>query len=60
MDKKRIITVMTYEQWEEQFKKNLRRFYRRKRKEFLEGLLFAVMFLLLFGGMFTCWLVFGY
>lgn len=60
MDKKRIITVMTYEQWEEQFKKNLRRFYRRKRKEFLEGFLFAAMLLLLFGGMFACWLNFGY
>ena len=41
MEKKRILTVMTYEQWEEQFKRNVKRFCRRKIKEFLEGLLFA-------------------
>ena len=60
MNQKKIITVVTYEQWEEQFKRNVKRFYRRKRKEFLEGLLFAAMFLLLFGGMIAYWIIFGY
>lgn len=60
MNQKKIITVMTYEQWEKQFKRNVKRYCRRKRKELLEGLSFAAMILLLFGGMIAYWIIFGY
>lgn len=60
MDKKRIITVMTYEQWEEEFKRNVRRYYRRKLKNIVDGLVLAVLLFTFFGGMIAYWLVFGY
>lgn len=60
MDKRKIVTVMTYEQWEERFKKNLRRFYRRKLKDIVDGLVLATLSFMFFGGMILYWLVFGY
>lgn len=54
------VTVMSYEQWEEQFKKNLRRYYKRKLKDIVDGLTLAVLLFLLLGGMIVHWIVFGY
>ena len=54
------VTVMSYEQWEEQFKKNLRRYYKRKLKDIVDGLTLAVLLFLLLGGMIAHWIVFGY
>lgn len=51
---------MSYEQWEEQFKKNLRRYYKRKLKDIVDGLTLAVLLFLLLGGMIVHWIVFGY
>lgn len=60
MNRKKVITVMTYDQWEEEFKKNLRRFYRRKLKDIVDGLLLATLLLMFFGGMIAYWIIFGY
>lgn len=60
MDKKSIITVMTYEQWEEEFKRNVKRYYRRKLKDIMDGIVFAALLFTFFGGMIAYWIIFGY
>lgn len=60
MKKEKVITVMTYEQWEEQFKKNLRRYYKRKLKDIVDGIIMAALLLMFFGGMVAYWIIFGY
>lgn len=60
MNQKKVITVMTYEQWEEEFKRNMKRYYKRKLKDIVDGLVFAALLFAFFGGMMAYWIILGY
>lgn len=60
MKKQKIETLMTYEDWKKLYKRNLKKYLKRKIKYYFQWILFGLFMLAIPFGMFVDWLLFGY